>query len=216
MSKQRKIRKIVLYLLIFILSAVVICALSNAPSPTAEAAFRRKEKQQMIGPAEIVEILDFEDNRYDHLLISRSEYGYTFFEWNDSNPDDGVLSYQPRSTGATLYCTKYNYEDMSYSQGWLPIFAFTDQPAVSAKLTLTTTQDSETITYSMDAKRSGAGYFLFRWKTTGLRGSDFWLVQQMITGEYSNYILEGTTTATLELYNTKGELVETHQFPTTQ
>lgn len=212
MGNRRKIRKIIIYLLIFLLSAAVLYALEGCPSFTAEMAFRRKEKQNMLGPAEILGILDFEDNRYDHLLIGRSEYGYTFFEWNDTNPDDGVLTYQPKSEGATLYCTMYNYNDMYYGQGWLPIFAFTDYPATSAKLNLITTQEGETVTYPMEAIRSEAGYFLFAWERTGVRGQDFWLVQQLITGEYSYYVLDGTAQATLELYNAKGELVEIYQF----
>ncbi len=214
MGNRRKIRKICLWLLIFLLSNAVLYVLSDSPSPTAEIAFRRKEKQNLIGPAEIVEIMDFEDNRYDHLLIGRSDHGYTFFEWNDRDPDDGVLSYQPKAKGATLFCTEYSYQDIYYGQGWLPIFAFVDTPlALSAKLTLTTTnKEGETVHYPLEAQRSEDGYFLFSWETWNLRSKDFWLVQQLITGAYNNYVLSGTATATLELYDRNGELLETYQF----
>lgn len=212
MGNRRKIRKIVIWLLIFLLSNAVLYVLSDAPSPNAKIAFRRQEKQNLIGSAEIVEILDFEDNRFDHLLIAQSDFGYTFYEWNDHNWDDGVLTYQKKAKGATLYCTEYNYQDMYYGEGWLPIFAFTDHAAASAKLTLVTTHGDKTATYPMEATRSDAGYFLFFWERNGVRDLDFWLVQQLITGAYNNYVLDGTARATLELYNSKEELLEIYQF----
>lgn len=212
MGNRRKIRKIGIWLLIFLLSLGVIFALTGSPDMTAEMAFRMKEKQNLIGPASIMDVIDFTDDRYDHLLVGCSEYGYTFFEWNDYDPEDGALTYQPKSEGATIYCTKYSYNAMNYGQGYLPIFAFTDRPAFTARLVLTTEQDGEAVSYPLAAQRNGAGYFLFTWPTDDLRSRDFWMVQQMITGEYSNYVLDGTVKATLELYDANGELMETYYF----
>lgn len=217
MSKQRKLRKIAVFLLIFLLSTVAIFALSDIPSQTAEIAFRRLEKQNLIGPAEIITTMDFENSTYDHLMVGRSNYGYTFFEWGDSSGwDKGRMTYAPKQEGATLYCTYKMYGTGVYDKSWLPIFAFTDHPAASAKLTLITTQDGETVSYTMEATRSEGGYFLFSWESSCMRGEDFWLVQQLLTGEYRYYELTGTAQAMLELYNSKGELVETHQFPAGQ
>ena len=213
MGNRRKIRKIGIWLLIFLLSICVICAVSQSSSLTAEIAFRRKEKQNLIGPAEFVEILDFEDNRYDHLLIGKSDYGYTFFEWNDRDPDDGVLSYQPKAKGATLFCTEYNYQDTYYGQGWLPIFAFVDPPAAyTARLTLAITTKHGESTYLLEAQRSQQGYFLFRWDTPNLKAQEFWVVQQLIAGNYMGYVEAGTATATLEVYDRDGVLIQTYLF----
>lgn len=166
----------------------------------------------MVGPAQIMDVLDFQEDRYDHLLIGQSQYGYTIFEWKDQNPDDGALNYQPKQDGATLYCTKYSYNAMDYQQEYLPIFAFTDHYAASAKLTLTTNMDGEAIQYVLEAQRSEAGYFLFRWKTDVPRGADFYQIQQLITGEYSSYVLDTSAQAMLELFDSKGELTETYHF----
>ena len=213
MANRKRLGKILIYLLVLSVSVITLYSFSDSKSLNAEMAFRRQEKLHMAGPAEIIDILDFEEDRYDHLLIGRSEYGYTFFEWRDQNPDDGVLSYQPRQKGATLYCTKESYNALYYRQSYLPIFAFCDQYAASAKLTLTTHMDGEAIEYVLEAQRSEAGYFLFRWETGELpRGADFWQVQQLITGQYSSYVFDHNATATLELFDTNGQLTETHHF----
>lgn len=213
MGNRRKIRKIGIWLLIFLLSNAVLYALSDSPSLTAEIAFRRKEKQNLVGPAEIVEVLDFEDNRYDHLLIGRSEYGYTFFEWNDRDPDDGLLTYQPKAKGAALFCTEYSYQDIYYGQGWLPIFAFVDTPAAyTAKLTLAISTKHGESAYLLEAQRSQQGYFLFRWDTPNLKAQEFWVVQQLIAGNYRRYVAAGTATATLEVYDRDGTLIQTYCF----
>ena len=214
MGNRRKLRKIVMWLLVLLLSAAILYVLEGCPSFTAEMAFRRKEKQNMIGPAEFISTIDFPHGRYDHMMIGKSEYGYTFFEWDDGTGwDNGILSYILKQEGATLYCTYWPYGSSQYSSDWLPIFAFADVPAaVSARLTLKTTQEGETVTYPLSATKSKDGYYLFSWKILTLRANDYRLVQQLITGKYSDYVLEGTAQAVLELYNAKGELVGTYHF----
>lgn len=212
MERRKRLRKTLVYFLVLAVSVIAIYYLSGGKSLNAEMAFRRQEKQNMVGPAQIMDVLDYEEDRYDHLLIGQSQYGYTFFEWNDQNPDDGVLNYQPKQEGATLYCTKYSYNAMDYQQAYLPIFAFSDHYAARAKLTLTTNMDGEAIQYVLEAQRSEAGYFLFRWKTDVPRGADFWQIQQLITGEYNNYVLDSSAQAMLELFDSKGELTETYHF----
>lgn len=213
MSKRKRIKKILLALLILFISAISIYFFAFDSLPfSPEMAFRRKEKQAMIGPAEIIAKLDF--NQYNHILIGESDYGYTFFEWQgNANWRNSDLSYIQKQDGVTLYCTYYMYASEEYSKSWLPIFAFVDHPsAVSAELTLTITQGGETVSYPLSAQRSPEGYFLFSWDTMDLRSYDFWLVQQHITGAYSNYVLEGTVTATIRLYDQNGDLIETREF----
>lgn len=214
MTDRKHLGKLLLALLVLCASVLLLLMLSENNSLTAEMAFRRKEKRNLIGPAEILETLNFENNRYDHLMIGRSEYGYTFYEWTDNGGwDNGTLTYQPKTEGATLYCTKYHYLDSENDRLWLPIFAFTDNSAaIGATLTLTTTQEGKTVSYPLTARKSKAGYFLFSWDNTGVRALDFWMVQQMITGQYRQYVLEGTVQATLELYDAHGTLLESFRF----
>lgn len=214
MSKRKRIQKIMIASLVLVCTLFSLFYTLNLPFLTPHMAFRRMEKRNLIGPAEIIATVDFEHGPYDHIFIGESEYGYTFFEWRDSRDwDSATLNYVTKKEGVTLYCTYRMYGSEDWSADWLPIFAFADNIAAdSAKLTLTTTQEGETVTYPLLAQRSEEGYFLFSWKTLDLRAKDFWLVQQHITGEYSYYILDGTATATIEFFDRNGDLLETHPY----
>ena len=215
MTNRKRLCKILVYLLVLAVSIVTLYWFGGGKSLTAEMAFHRQEKLNMIGPSNILATIDFPHGRYDHMMIGISEYGYTFYEWYDTGGwDKGEMTYIPKQEGATLFCTYYRYGSAAYSQDWLPIFAFADAPlAVSAKLTLNTTnKEGETVNYPLEAQRSENGYFLFAWNAMNLCAEDFWLVQQLITGQNREYKLSGTAEATLELYNRNGELLETYHF----
>lgn len=214
MTIRSRTKKLILWLLVLILALVLLAPALDFPSLTAEIAFRRVERSNLIGPAEIIATVDFPHGPYNHIFIGESDYGYTFYEWMDSSGwDEGNLSYVEKKEGVTLFCTYSMYGSEEWSADWLPIFAFTDNSAAtSARLTLTTIQDGEAVSYPLLAQRSEEGYFLFHWEVLDLRGCDFWLVQQHITGAYSNYILDGSATATIELFDRNGNLLETHQY----
>lgn len=214
MNNRKRLRKILVYFLMLVLSATILYCLTEGRSFTSTMAFRRQEKINLIGPAEIIATIDFPHGGYDHMMIGESEYGYTFYEWYDhSGWDDGVMTYIPRQKGATIHCTYYQYGSAEYTQDWLPIFAFADHPgAVSAQLTLTTSQNGETISYPLEADRSEEGYFLFVWKTMGIRGNDFRLIQQLIANQHREYILDGSATATLTLFDKNGNALNTYQY----
>ena len=213
MSKRRHFRRIGIALLVLILSVSFLCLFSTSPSISPEMAFRRKEKENMIGPAEIIATLDFSYSGYDHILIGKSAYGYTFYEYRDAKLDDGKLTYVPKQKDATLYCN-YNRYGSEQSGEWLPIFAFVDTPkAHSARLVLTTTnKDGETANHSLASMRNQQGYFLFQLHLIDLQAEEYWLVQQLIAGNYREYALKGTAEATLELYDKNGNLLETYHF----
>ena len=141
--------------------------------------------------------------------ISRS----AFYKYRDAKLDDGKLTYVPKQKDATLYCT-YNRYGSEQSGEWLPIFAFVDTPkAHSARLVLTTTnKDGETANHSLASMRNQQGYFLFQLHLIDLQAEEYWLVQQLIAGNYREYALKGTAEATLELYDKNGNLLETYHF----
>lgn len=213
MNRRKHLRKIGICLLILILSVTYLWFLGGRPSASAEMAFRRKEKLNLIGPAEIFATIDFTYGGYDHIMIGKSVYGYTFYEYRDSKLDDGKLTYVPRKEGATLYCTEYMYGSEKYSAHWTPIFAFTDHPnAVTARLILQTTKNGETVTYPLASSKNSDGYFLFSLVTLDMRGEDYWLLQQLIASQYREKVIKGTAEATLELYDKNGVLIETYLF----
>ena len=214
MSKRKKLRKIAFWSVLFLLCNLTLYMIGEH-SLHAKIAFRKAERKNLTGPAEIVEVLDFEDSRYDHLLIGKSEYGYSFYEWQDNDRIKyyANFSYQPKGERATLYCTEYDYESLYTGRAWLPIFAFTeDYTAVSAHLTLTIDRPDGITTYDLETNRTQADYFLFRLKIEDLGAKDFWMIQQMITGAHGEYILEGTASAELCLYDRNGVLIETISF----
>ena len=215
MTGKAKLKKLLFWLAILVIACFSIALLNDAASPTAEIAFRKQEKKNLIGPAQIIEILDFENSRYEHLLIGQSEYGYTFFEWSDPNWDKGTLSYQEKTDRVTLFCTQYGYNSMDWEKEWLPIFAFAEHGgAVSARLTLETSQKSGDAVHHFSAERTDGGYFLFAFKMSEMADEEFWLVQQLITGNYSEYELGSSIKATVSLYDRSGNLIETVVFST--
>lgn len=213
MNNRKKLRKIGIWLLVLVLSVTYLWCVAKRPSATAEMAFRSQERRNLIGPAKIISVIDFSHGGYDHIMIGQSQYGYTFYEYQDAALDNGVMTYVPKNEGATLYCTKEMYGSETYSLHWTPIFAFTDHPnAVTARLILQTTQNGETVTYPLASMKNADGYFLFSLVTLDMRGEDYWLLQQLIAGQHTGYILEGTAQATLELYDKNGVLIETYLF----
>lgn len=213
MTTRKRLLKILLWAMVLTAAIALLLLCVGFPSPSAEFALRKAEKQHLIGPCQIMTCLDFPNGAYDHILIGQSEYGYTFFECNSPNYDDGKLTYVERREGATLYCTYSQYGSEEWGRDWLPVFAMVDnKSAVTAKLTLTTTHSGQTVTYPLEAGLSASGLFLFSWKTLELRSYDYWLVQQMIARHHDGYLLDGTAQATLELYNSRGELLETYRF----
>lgn len=213
MNPKSKIKKILLWSAVLILAVVLFLCTGENPSPNAEIALRKLEKKNLIGPAQIIDCMDFPHGAYEHILIGRSEYGYTIFEYNENNWDKGNLTYIARREGATLYCTYNQYGSEKWSRDWLPIFAMVeDKAAATAKLTLTTIHSGKTVHYPLEAIRSGDGYFLFSWETLEVRAFDFWLVQQLIANQYTGYVIDGTAQATLEVFDAKGTLLDTYIF----
>ena len=212
MSKQKHIKKIIIAALVLLFSAASLHLLTNN-SPTPQMAFRRMERKNLIGPAEIFAMLDFPHGS-QKMLIGKSDYGYTFFEWNGNSWNKGRLTYVPRREGATLYCTNDPYPSEERSSDWTPIFAFVDHGgAASAKLTLQITYDGQTVTHPLESKRRADGYFLFSWETLFLPGKEYWSIQQLIAGQHEGYVLDDCTAqATLELYSSNGTLLQTYHF----
>lgn len=210
MKRLSRKQKLLIWCIVLICSAIVLFLNTAPQSSSAKISFRLAEKKNMIGPAKIIADIPFPHGPYDRILIGESDYGYTFYEWRNSGDR---MNYVEKAEGVTLYCTYSRYGSEKLHTHWLPIFALVDHPAaVSAKLTITTIHSGETVSYPLLADRSSEGYFLFSWDTLELRSYDFWLVQQCITGAYSEYILDGSAEITLELFDRNGMLLETHSY----
>ena len=62
MEHRKRLRKTLVYFLVLAVSVFAIYHLSGGKSLNAEMAFRRQEKQNMVGPAQIMDVLDFEED----------------------------------------------------------------------------------------------------------------------------------------------------------
>lgn len=204
-------RKLLLCSLILLLTVAVIFFCSDWPSPTPEIAFRRAEKQQLIGPAEIVARLDSEVDYNNTIILGKSDHGYTMFAYYDDRWDDGRLRYFPKIEGATLFCPEYAYYDED-NVPYVLIFLFPEKCiSPSAKLTLTISCDGETETYHAEGQRQDGGFYSLSLPYRDMKGKHFWLLQQVLTGSYSEYVLTGTVDISIEYYDKNGQLTDFYE-----
>ena len=74
------------------------------------------------------------------------------------------MTYAPKNSEVTLYCTEQLYSSSDYCMDVLPIFAFTDYPsAVRATLTITVQLEeaSSVFLYPLEATITDEGYLKF-------------------------------------------------------
>lgn len=210
MKKRPSKRKLALCFLILFASLFCILSMSQWPSPTLEIAIRRQEKQQLIGPADIIGVMDFEFSPWDHLVVGQTEHGCITYEYRDDlGWDNGNLRYFEKTEQATLFCSDYWYR--TDDEEWLPIFLFPEkQNSVQANMDLTITIDGETKTYQLDGTRKDSSFYLFSLPVEGMGGNHYWLLQQALTGSYSEYVLTGTVDISIEFYDISGNLTDTY------
>lgn len=210
MKNWSKTRKLMLCTALLIVSLFFIVSISNWRSPTLNIAIRRAEKQQLIGPSEIIATMDFQFSPWDHLVLGKTEHGFITYEYIDSlGWDNGDLKYYAMEKGCTIFCTEYHYR--TGEEEWLPIFLFPKDPwSAEAEMTLTITVDGETRHYALTGERNDSSYYLFRQPTEEMGGQHFWLLQQALTGAYSEYVLSGTVEIQIDFFDRSGNLVDTY------
>lgn len=202
-------RKLLFFTLLLLISLFFITSVSNWPSPTLEIAIHRAEKQRLVGPSEILSVMDFEFSPWDHLVLGKTEHGFITYEYGDDlGWDNGDLNYYPREKDGTLFCTEYWYR--TGEEEWLPIFLFPDnQRSTEAKMSISITIEGESKSYQLDGERRDSSYYLFALPIEGLGGKHFWLLQQALTGAYSEYVLTGTVEIEIEFFDISGKLIDT-------
>lgn len=210
MKNWSRKQKLMLCVFLLLTSLLFIGSISHWPSPTLEIAIRRQEKQQLIGPSEIIAAMDFEYSPWDHLVLGKTEHGYTTYEYSDSlGWDKGDLNYYPKEDDCTIFCTEYWYR--TGEEEWLPIFLFPEsQRSAGTKLSLTINVEGEEKSYQLDGERKDSSFYLFSLPIEDMGGQHFWLLQQAITGAYSEYVLSGTVDIQIEYFDASGTLVDTY------
>lgn len=204
-------RKLAVCLVVLLLSLFLIGSIANLPSPTLQIAIHRAEKQMLIGPSEIMDKLDFEYSSWDHLILGKTKYGYTTYEYQDGlGWDNGYLRYFEKTPVATVFTTDYLYEQTS-GLPQLPIFLFPESLKGSdAQMTLTVTGMESSDTFRIGSRKEPEGYFLFMLPGgPELKTEYFWLIQQSISNAWQEYDLTGTVEIQIDFFDRSGNLVDT-------
>ena len=189
----RKIRVFInIIAIILLISAAYI--LLDCPALTPTQAFRRVEKSNLVGPAEIIEIIDLPNGLDDHVLVADDGDGVVLFMYSDFEFRwENYFLYREKSPGITvLPVPNHNHFCADLYELDMPILVFHDHPgAVRAELELiidegmgvreTQWEEGGEVhveyfekTYRMEAASDIEGYFRFNLHTE----SEDWYVDE--------------------------------------
>ncbi len=207
-------QKIGLYLVLIVLSATILLLMLDMDSPTAEIAFRKKEKQQLLGPAEIVTTMEVTHSWYNRMMVGVSEHGLSVFSWHgDRNFDGGELNYHEKDGSLSVFCPCADGRLPVAEEAQIPFFAITDHAnAVEATLVLTLSYDGKEETIALRAGQSEGSYFLF--SLYGNQLSDE--VRRNLEMALSSTYVSGTVIATVTVFDWNGRAIESRTVDLTQ
>ena len=194
----------------------------GAPPFTDEELFRRKERQNLLGPSEVLSIIDWNDIYYDRLVVAQSSFGCVLMPVYSGRTTREGVCYKEKTGGVTLMVAPgdvfWQREGMSL---WL--IAFDDAPdAVRAEITLTLSYEEfapnilETLSESryegdviLSSDRVHSGFFLFRFAFDNDNERDYLELQAIQNlarmGELQN--LNQKYPASIRLYDEGGALI---------
>ena len=125
----RKIRVFINILCILLLISAAYILL-DCPALTPTQAFRRVEKSNLVGPAEIIEIIDLPNGLDDHVLVADDGEGVVLFHYSDVVYRwENYFLYREKSDGITVLPapTHTHFGSDLYVMD-LPILVFHDHP----------------------------------------------------------------------------------------
>ncbi len=148
------------------LCLVLIYIFLGSPVLTEEAAYRRAEKANLVGPGEILAVIAPEGQVYSHLILAKDETGVMLYAWDWWNREEREFVYREAEGDMTLAAAPGREYFWLQSHGVLPVYLFDScSEAVRAELTLTIRGEFEgeayENTYSLTAEREEAGFFAF-------------------------------------------------------
>ena len=207
MKKWSRKKKLLLCSVLLLISLFFIASITNWPSPTLEIAIARKEKQQLVGPSEIIGQLEYD---YGQIYLGKTDHGFITFEYTDSlDWDSAELRYFPKESKVTLICPDFLL--WTDSEQWLPIFAFPNNArTLSAEMTISISGIEASCAYDLKGVKQDGGFLLFSLPAEELGAEHFWLLQQSITNSYQEYVLSGTVEIQIYFYDHSGNLVDTY------
>lgn len=221
MKTAKKIRGILLWMLITVLSVGIIYVSCGSPSFSPEMAMHRREKARLVGPSKVIGGCEAVSESFDRLLLGETEYGYCFYLYDDRFRfwDGGYLTYIEKNTRECFFTQSMHFPE---NYDVLPVFAINqDSKAVSARLTLETKSDRDPIyaeIHTAQAELSCGVFYQFAVDMTDMDYAvrNFWGYRIMKDDENVYGYISGT--ATLELFDREGNLIETivTEYPATK
>ncbi len=212
------------WILINILAiAVVLClcyVFAGTPAYSIEQAFRRAEKGNLVGPAEILDIIAVDMSGYNQLLIADDGDGVILYTYlvssNKVSSESGQLVYREKTGGVTVVPAPAYGIAFTETSATLPVIMFDEYPdAVRAELDLTLYEMGNgsdalaTLDFSLTSDREADGYFRF---DVSFFGEEFGRKElQMIndlgyTSSYGNS-LSYAYPATVRLFNAQNVML---------
>lgn len=220
MKTAKKIRGILLWLMVTLLSVYAIYVAFHSPALTPEMAMRRKEKSAWVGPSKVFWEGESHSWAYDCLILGETDYGYCFFMYNSENFGYAMNRFAYVEKG-TRGCFLVDRSVVPIDIHVFPVFAITDNPkAVRAQLTLETECDEEPAyagIYMAQAELSGGMFYQFAVDITDMdRAVYYFWADRLVDDDRIYRNISGT--ATLEFYDREGNLIDTvvTEYPATQ
>ena len=165
--------KVLILLIGSLVTSFLLYIFIGAPPLSDEQRYRRTEKAHLVGPAEILDIIELTplyESSYEYMLIADTKDAVIMYLWNTQRNPSERLVYREKMGDVTVYAapTAIWYELWERRpEIELPILLFDNYPqAVRAELDLTLSADKYgdytfTKDYALEAQRKKTGYFCF-------------------------------------------------------
>lgn len=131
-------RRVCINLLVTACLIFTLYILMDCPAFTHEQKFRRMEKAELVGPAQILASFDQQALGYDHLILAETADAVILFQSDGYPRNQGKLTYREKTSPVTVVTVPnmgYGLYDQQVID--LPVFVFHDEPrAVRAELEL--------------------------------------------------------------------------------
>lgn len=232
----RKTRVCVNILAILLLLVAVYIFL-GCPAFSPEHHFRRLEKANLVGPAEIIEIVELPNGVYDQMIVADDGdavilycYSLPSYRW-----DWGTFVYREKTAPITVLAMPGRHFGFIGQSADLPVLLLHDEPrAVRAELELTLGKNfgiQETVwesggnvsrrdfekTYFLEAESDISGYFRFNIHAETDGSDPLQTVEETVEGRAlklfsrmfveNGMYLEEYVPATVRLYDSDGQLI---------
>lgn len=200
-----------LYVTVLLLCILLHYIATGCPPLNLEHQFRRAEKAQWVGPAEILGSFELKGARfYDRVLLAEDRYGTTMYLYRE-DIDYGELHYRQKTDKMqVLAVPAFNVTGDVRKQIELPIIVFDrNAKAVRAEMELVVDDGSAVQTYYAEAERENEGYFCFIVTQSGWGAQIDALrrLSQISGSNVYNYYVESRFPIAVRLYDENGKLI---------